>query len=85
MASQSVCSASDCESLATLVSFRMGDQKFNISCSTVLPKHVKPLDPAAFAVVSTHQSAQGPRGGLWPFSLWVIHKAVDDDDDSEDK
>jgi hypothetical protein len=24
------------------------------------------LVPAAFAVVSTHQSALGPRGGLWP-------------------
>jgi hypothetical protein len=29
-------------------------------------RHVKPLVPAAFAVVSTHQSALGPRGGLWP-------------------
>jgi hypothetical protein len=29
-------------------------------------RHVKPLVPAAFPVVSTHQSALGPRGGLWP-------------------
>ncbi|RVE42480.1 hypothetical protein evm_012876 [Chilo suppressalis] len=29
-------------------------------------RHVKPLVPAAFAVVSTHQSALGPRGGSWP-------------------
>jgi hypothetical protein len=29
-------------------------------------RHVKLLDPAAFAVVSTHQSVLGPRGGLWP-------------------
>jgi hypothetical protein len=28
-------------------------------------RHVKPLVPAAFAVVSTHQPALGPRGGLW--------------------
>jgi hypothetical protein len=27
------------------------------------------LIPAAFAVVSTHQPALGPRGGLWPFRL----------------
>jgi hypothetical protein len=26
-------------------------------------RHVKPLVPAAFAVVSTHQPALGPRGG----------------------
>jgi hypothetical protein len=29
-------------------------------------RHVKPLVLAAFAVVSTHQFAPGPRGGLWP-------------------
>jgi hypothetical protein len=29
-------------------------------------RHVKPLVPAAFAVVSTHQPALGPLGGLWP-------------------
>jgi hypothetical protein len=28
--------------------------------------HVKPLVPAAFAVVSTHQPALGPLGGVWP-------------------
>jgi hypothetical protein len=32
-------------------------------------RHVKPLVPAAFVVVSTHQSATGPRGGLWPILL----------------
>jgi hypothetical protein len=32
-------------------------------------KHGKPLVPAAFAVVSTHQPALGPRGGLWPHLL----------------
>jgi hypothetical protein len=29
-------------------------------------KHVKPLVPVVFAVISTHQSAKSPRGGLWP-------------------
>jgi hypothetical protein len=32
-------------------------------------RHVKPLAPAAFTVVSTHQSALGTRGGLWPVLL----------------
>jgi hypothetical protein len=33
-------------------------------------RHVKPLVPAAFAVLSTnHQHALGPRGGLWPVLL----------------
>jgi hypothetical protein len=32
-------------------------------------RHVKPLVPAAYAVVSIHQSALGPRGGLWPVLL----------------
>jgi hypothetical protein len=44
----------------------------------VLPcfgRHVKLLVPAVFAVVSTLQSALGPRGGLWPVLF------VDDDDD----
>jgi hypothetical protein len=36
--------------------------------------NVKPLVPAAFAVVCTHQPALGPRGGLWPAFLCVIHK-----------
>jgi hypothetical protein len=31
--------------------------------------HVKPLVPAAFAVVTTHQPALGPRGGVWPILL----------------
>jgi hypothetical protein len=29
-------------------------------------RHVKPLVPAAFPVISTHQHVLGPRGGLWP-------------------
>jgi hypothetical protein len=43
----------------------MGDQK----CFTLAPpwfgSHVKPLVPAAFAVVSTHQPALDSRGVLW--------------------
>jgi hypothetical protein len=35
-------------------------------------RHVKPLVPAASAVVSTHQPALGPRGRLW--HLCVVHK-----------
>jgi hypothetical protein len=34
-------------------------------------RHVKPLVPAAFAVVSIHQPALGPRGGLLARSLYV--------------
>jgi hypothetical protein len=37
-------------------------------------RHVKPLVPAAFAVVSTHQSALGLRRGYIPLSLWVIYE-----------
>jgi hypothetical protein len=37
-------------------------------------RHVNPLVPAAFAVVSTHQPALGPRGGYDPSSLFLIHK-----------
>jgi hypothetical protein len=32
-------------------------------------RHVMPLVPAAFAVVSTHQPALGLRGRLWPVLL----------------
>jgi hypothetical protein len=32
-------------------------------------RHVKPLVPAVFAVFSTHQSALGPLGGLWPLLM----------------
>jgi hypothetical protein len=37
-------------------------------------RHVKPLVPAAFAVVSTHQPALGLCGGYGPLSLCVSHK-----------
>jgi hypothetical protein len=37
-------------------------------------RHVKLLVLAAFAVVSTHQPALGPRGWLWPVLLMVVHK-----------
>jgi hypothetical protein len=32
-------------------------------------RHVKPLVPAVFAVVSTHETALGPCGELWPVLL----------------
>jgi hypothetical protein len=32
-------------------------------------RHIKPLVPAAFAVISTHQPALGPRGALWSVLL----------------
>jgi hypothetical protein len=32
-------------------------------------RYVKPLVPAAFAVVSTYQPTLGSRGGLWPVLL----------------
>jgi hypothetical protein len=35
----------------------------------VLQSYVERLLPAAFTVVSTHQSTLGPRGGLWPVLL----------------
>jgi hypothetical protein len=33
-------------------------------------RHVKPLFPAAFTLVSTHQPALGPCGGLWPILMY---------------
>jgi hypothetical protein len=36
---------------------------------TYFGRHVKPLVPAAFSVVSTYQPALGTRGGLWPVLL----------------
>jgi hypothetical protein len=38
--------------------------------------HVKPLVPAVFVAVSTHQLALGPRVGLWPVLImcWITHK-----------
>jgi hypothetical protein len=32
-------------------------------------RHVKPLVPVVFAIVSNHQPALGLRGGLWPVLL----------------
>jgi hypothetical protein len=70
MASRSMRSACDRGSSATFakVGHWMRDQKYIIS-TPCFGKHVKPLIPFAFAVVSTHQSALGPRGGLWPVLL----------------
>ncbi|RVE43990.1 hypothetical protein evm_011345 [Chilo suppressalis] len=41
----------------------MGDQKLLSRAPPCFGRHVKPSVPAASAVVSTHQSALGPRGG----------------------
>jgi hypothetical protein len=57
----------------------MGDQKFVISSSLCFGKHVKPLFSAAFAVVHTHQSPLGSRGGLWPIFLMYNDDADDVD------
>jgi hypothetical protein len=40
-----------------------------LSRTSCFRRQVKPLVPAAFAVVSTHQFALGSRGGLWPVLL----------------
>jgi hypothetical protein len=37
----------------------------------IFGRHVKPLVPAVFAVVNTHQSALGSRGWLWHVLLMV--------------
>ncbi|RVE39941.1 hypothetical protein evm_015409 [Chilo suppressalis] len=44
----------------------MGGQKLLSGVPPCFGRHVKPLVPAASAVVSTRQSALGPRGGSWP-------------------
>jgi hypothetical protein len=43
-----------------------------ISSSSVLRK-ARQAVPVEFAKVNTHQPALGPRGGLWPVLLMVIH------------
>jgi hypothetical protein len=45
-----------------------------VSAPSCFGRYVKPLVPATFAGVSTHQPVLGPLGGLWPFSLFVIHR-----------
>jgi hypothetical protein len=50
MAPQSVCAI-------------FGDQKLLSRAPPCFGRHFKPLVQAAFAVVSTHQPALGPRGG----------------------
>jgi hypothetical protein len=51
------------------VGHRMGDQKFYLELLRASGATLIKLVPAAFAVVSTHQPALGPRGGLWPVLL----------------
>jgi hypothetical protein len=76
MVEWSVRSACDRGSYApvSMASLRMGDQNLLSRVPLCFGRHVKPLVPAAFAVVSIHQSALGPRGGLWPVLLVEIHK-----------
>jgi hypothetical protein len=57
MAPPSGSSACDRRSYATLVGHRMGDQIFLSRAPSCFGRHVKALVPAAFAVVSTQQSA----------------------------
>jgi hypothetical protein len=47
----------------------MGDQNLLSHIPTCFARHVKSLDPAAFAVNSTYQSALGLRCGYWPVLL----------------
>ncbi|RVE55040.1 hypothetical protein evm_000407 [Chilo suppressalis] len=49
----------------------MGDQKFLSRAPPCFGRHVKPLVPAASAVVSTRQSALRPRGE-WPSGLKLM-------------
>jgi hypothetical protein len=58
-----------CDKGSWVIGHRMSDQKFTIASFSVLRKHVKLLIPAEKAVVSSHQSTLGPRGGLWPVLL----------------
>jgi hypothetical protein len=51
------------------VGYWMGKQILLSRAPPCFARHVKPLVKAAFAVVSTHQSALSPRGGLWPVLL----------------
>jgi hypothetical protein len=72
------------------------ERRFDRKCSKVnknvlspcFRRHVKPSEPAAFAVISTHHPVLGPRGVSWPFLLSCNpqgrpvgrHNEVDDDD-----
>jgi hypothetical protein len=40
-------------------------------CKCTRPRVVKPLVPGVFSVVSSHQPALSPRGGLWPVLLML--------------
>jgi hypothetical protein len=50
----------------------LGDQILSSLASPCFGRQVKPLVQAAFAVVSTHQSALGSRGELWPVLLMCV-------------
>jgi hypothetical protein len=48
-----------------------GTKNFLSRAPPCFERHVKPLVPATFAVVATHQPALGPRGGLIARSPYV--------------
>jgi hypothetical protein len=52
----------------------MGVQNLLSRAPLCFERHVKPLAPAALAVISTHQCALARVVGYGPFSLFVIHK-----------
>jgi hypothetical protein len=53
----------------------MGEKKLLSQAPPCFGRHVKPLVPATFPVVSTHQPALGPPLRLWPVLLVFIKKA----------
>jgi hypothetical protein len=69
MAPQSVCFGMRSRKLSN-VGHWMSDQNVLSRASPRFERHVKPLVPAVFAVVSTHQTALG----YGPFFLCVLHK-----------
>ncbi|RVE49367.1 hypothetical protein evm_005982 [Chilo suppressalis] len=54
----------------------MGDQKLLSRAPPCFGRHVKPLVPAASAVVSTHQSALGPRDSFVNSQEWTASRGV---------
>jgi hypothetical protein len=55
----------------------MGDKKTLSRVPPYFGRHVKPLVSAAFAVVSTHQSALGPRVGYGLHKEGLCHSSGD--------
>jgi hypothetical protein len=66
MAPRTVRSAHERGSYATRISLGWVTKILLYRVHPHFARHFKPLVPAVFAVLSTHQSALGPRGGSWP-------------------